>query len=793
MFPTISFRGIRKSIDSDDDEENNSKQFNVIENSKNNDSNNPIQTLYPLNFLPQKDLVSGTQINEDESSSFISTINQLLYSNKDIDNSDQKKIYYDDNVQTNSLEYLKQEEISIYQQIQNNNSFVIVENQREKISLSLIVINKLFDLYNKNLYSKLPKIIFLVCDVTVIENLTNEIKLYSKLRISSLKGKNSKKSQHTYKEFQSIFTTSDIFVANPDVFYKLLTIGYIKITDISLIIFDDCHNCTANHTYNLIMTDFYFYYLLELNLQKSQLPHILGFTTVKKNEPKMSGVTLQKLIELSENLDSQVIIDPNIINSSNENLNYLQCNNEEELIEIKAHTCNNHFENLFQILNDLIFKPIIKISVNDDTLSTNNIDKERIEKEYLQLIKERFYSKNYSMYMKFSIDNHVLLPLLQCVNIFRIFERLQQHIFTIIENLNFYSLVRLFELYSEIYSQKQNYNFSSEHIIITEIQKELGNLQSHYITPLCAIFNNCFNKLRIILYNQFDFVSDKLNQLLIRIIEYYNNNVDNNKLIIFVNDYIVAHFLEEPIKIILSNINPNYNSLSIPSIKHTPLESISNITLNETTQFKIEQANVLITVPSCEENITNFIYGLVIVYNELESNQNYIQIKERIKTQNSKFLVFIESKKEIMQKNKELIWVNEYFKKLFGNNIVKDLRREDYMKTKRKKDYYYIPYTQAKLSLRNIAFVYNEIIQGLNNKNKKVELNKQFEKRTNEIKQMEFKCIAIYSFSELQEEKLNLESAWYNNKVSAENEIYLLFTKHLHINKMIDDHFKLIV
>ena len=517
----------------------------------------------------------------------------------------------------------------------------------------------------------------------------------------------------------------------------------------------------------------------------------MGFTALNKYEQKMNGITLQKLIELSENLDSQVIVDPNIINNSNENnLNY---NTEKEFIEIKSHTSNSNFENLFQILNELIFKPIIKICVNDDVLSNNNIDKELIEKEYLQLIKDRFYSKNYSSYLKYSINNQVLLPLLQCITIFRIFESLQQHIFIIIENLNFYSLVRLFELYKEIYSPKQNINFYSDHIITTEIQEDLELLQPNHITSLYTIFNNCFNKLQMFFYNQFDFVSDKLNQLIIKIIEYYNNNVEKNKLLIFVNDCIIAYFLEEPIKILLTNINPNYNSLSIRSIKHTPKESILNNTLNEAKQLKIEQANVIITIPSCEENIINFDYGLVIIYNDLDSNNNYIQIKERTKTTNSKFIVFTDSKEENIQKNKKSNFAYEHLKKIFENNIVKDLRRENYMKTKRKKDYYYVPYTQAKLSLRNITCVYNEIIQGLNNKNKKVEINKQFEKRTNNIKQMEFKCIAIYSFSELQEEKLNLESAWYNNKVSAENEIYLLFTKYLHINNIIDDHFKLTI
>lgn len=791
MFPKILLRGIRKENDSDDDEENNPKKFNIIENTKNNDPNTPIQTLSPLNSILQKDIISVSQINESEPSSFISTVNELLYSNEDIDNSNQKKIYYDDNIQANSLESSKQEEIYIYQQIQNNNSIVIVENQREKVSLSLMLINKLFDLYDKKLYSKLPKIIFLLCDLTVIDTLINEIKLYSKLRVSPLNGKNSKNSKNAYKEFQNIFTNSDIFFINPDVFYKLLTIGFIKITDISLIIFDDCHNCFANHTYNLIMIDFYFYYLFEHNLKKNQLPHILGLTTLNKYEQKMNGISLQKLIELSENLDSQVIVNPNIIDNNNENI--LNCNTEKEFIEIKSHTSNNNFDNLFQILNELIFKPIIKICVNDDALTNNNIDKELIEKEYLQLIKDRFYSKNYSSYLKYSINNQVLLPLLQCIDIFRIFERLQQRLFIIIENLNFYSLVRLFELYNEIYSPKQNINFYFDHIITTEIQKDLEHLQPNHITSLYAIFNNCFNKLQMFFYNQFDFVSDKLNQLIIKIIEHYNNNIENNKILILVNDCIIAHFLEEPIKIILANINPNYNSLSMRSIKHTSTESILNNTLNEKEQLKIEQENVIITVPSCEENIINFDYGLVITYNELDSNNNYIQIEERIKKTNSKFIVFTDSKPENIQKSKQPIFVHEHLKKIFENNIVKDLRRENYMKIKRKQDYYYVPYTQAKLSLRNISFVYNEIIQGLNNKNKKVEINKQFEERTNSIKQMEFKCIAIYSCSELQKEKLNLESAWYNNKVSAENEIHLLFTKYLHINNMIDDHFKLII
>ena len=82
MFPKMLFRGIRKSIDSNDDEnnvpitENNSNKFNVIEDSKNNGSDGSIQTLYSLNYFPQTDIVNYTNINKSASSFFYSSIKQ---------------------------------------------------------------------------------------------------------------------------------------------------------------------------------------------------------------------------------------------------------------------------------------------------------------------------------------------------------------------------------------------------------------------------------------------------------------------------------------------------------------------------------------------------------------------------------------------------------------------------------------------------------------------------------------------------------------------------------------------
>ena len=52
----------------------------------------------------------------------------------------------------------------------------------------------------------------------------------------------------------------NIFVAIPTILYKLLSKGFLKISEINMIIFDECHHANADHPYNKIMNEFYFFY-----------------------------------------------------------------------------------------------------------------------------------------------------------------------------------------------------------------------------------------------------------------------------------------------------------------------------------------------------------------------------------------------------------------------------------------------------------------------------------------------------------------------------------------------------
>ena len=51
----------------------------------------------------------------------------------------------------------------------------------------------------------------------------------------------------------------DVLVVMAKKFYDLLMHGFIKISSIDLLIFDECHHTDQEHLYNLIMKDFFFH------------------------------------------------------------------------------------------------------------------------------------------------------------------------------------------------------------------------------------------------------------------------------------------------------------------------------------------------------------------------------------------------------------------------------------------------------------------------------------------------------------------------------------------------------
>lgn len=80
--------------------------------------------------------------------------------------------------------------------------------------------------------------------------------------------KNEDQTQTKRKRIQSMMTSRKQFLTEmkkatitamiSQMFLNCLRRGYIKITDYSFIVFDECHHCAGDHPYAGIMKEFYF-------------------------------------------------------------------------------------------------------------------------------------------------------------------------------------------------------------------------------------------------------------------------------------------------------------------------------------------------------------------------------------------------------------------------------------------------------------------------------------------------------------------------------------------------------
>ena len=227
----------------------------------------------------------------------------------------------------------------------------------------------------KNAVDKdMNKICFLVIDSKKIDKLLYKLNesfgKYKKVMI--LQGGKGKKMKNDYNKFIEFIKATDIFIAIPDVFYKLLSIGFIKIYQFSILFIDECHLSEGNHPYNMIMQEFYYYYyyrnlVLKINYIYS-LPKIIGFTSspffdkrIINNDNKCK----QFLINISENLDCQMIMslknnDNNLYNSFNENNTYID---NIEYIQVESYLKEkNNYEIIYKILNHYFLEKMLKLS-----------------------------------------------------------------------------------------------------------------------------------------------------------------------------------------------------------------------------------------------------------------------------------------------------------------------------------------------------------------------------------------------------------------------------------------------
>ena len=679
-----------------------------------------------------------------------------------------------------------------------NNSIIISQNNS--------FIN---DIANSSIYFKLSqnkKICYLAPDTKSAQEIYERYKNNINIKTILLqKGKN-KKNKNDLQSFSEQLKQNNLFIILPNILYKLLSIGFVKFSDFGLVIFEDCHLCDANNTYNLIMQEFYFYYFKfpSNKINPNTLPNVLGITpTPFKDKPNIKNEQkgLEILKNISENLNCQIVVDPSIFDVDN--------NLKEENYDIIPVKSIFEQKNKIDVINMLLmkyfFQPMVDfcledyLKLNGDKKELNQFNLKDIKKKYLSVIKEKFSTEIFEEYNNIETSERTLHFLSQNSIMFKAFEDMQKMLINIIQNGDMDEFYYFFDKCKELY--QNNLKITND-----MYQKKLYKKLIYLFAINKKVFENLKNK-------KMEYKTERLNKFMIKLNEIFTYN-KNPKTLIIVNNRKMVNILYN----VLNRNSPeniNYrNKVQFLVGSNNKKEDNSNLTLstritmNEINERKKEynenKINILICTIPALEYLTKEKCEHILVFSDMTQIKNdFEKIKEKVKNSKANLHIFsLESKinninmilgnanssdknnknefaqlqKYFLDKNKKIKNPNNYINK----NYIEEKHLE-------KNFYYYIANTEAKMSLKNCMLLFNEINNLYISKNIKINVKKNIQEINKESK---FVCQCEFQWGN---KSAKCTSNVYNDKQSAENECFLRYIIFLHKNKLIDDHFRILM
>lgn len=636
----------------------------------------------------------------------------------------------------------------IYEKALNQNSIIYAETGRGKtfISIMLMAHHLGIDIKKKEENPKIDKnkkIIFFVCNTSLINQQKNHIKEILNVEVGTIQGKKDTKSKSDYEAFLNKWNSFNIFVAIPEIVYKFLSCGFINIFQITMLVFDECHNTTADHPYNKIMNEFYFFYKKEKKVDESKykFPIIYGLTASPLKTRIGGNSNIQAatdaLIKLCENLDCVAVIDPDMIYVGEEEKE--KDKNKNVYVEIKTHDKSEGYKDVVNELK-ILFKQISALAFSLFPKKYKNNNMKEYLKPYLIYVMKKFIQVDLVNYNNICQENINLYNLKSENKLLYIFEELQRHIFLILENLGLDSLIIYFEkviqLYDKAYQKKlekeeEENESSDDSTNVTKLKESedsdtddeeelLLNLDAEIILKLKGFIQSTNDNLQLKKNEgKLNYISDRLTKL-------YNTleELDKSKIIIFIANRIIAHILQPTLSRYLNKNFPNKKCEEVIGVnKRTKKRSLTltpSITLNKLNQiikeFNEDKFDILIGTSAIEEGLDIQSCNSVISLVEIQTPKSYIQMRGRARKTNSKFYIFSYSQEETKSKVKNFLEIGAKMKELFDNGIIKDFKRKNFIQDKKDFIYYiFIELTHAKLTLNNASVFFNEIKQQMEN------------------------------------------------------------------------------
>ena len=712
-------------------------------------------------------------------------------------------------------------QLKIYNEAKDRNSIIFMETGKGKTFLSIMLMSRVLGIdivENPNIdiskIDKSKKIIFLICDTALVKQQSEAINKILGIEVGILQGKKQKKSKNDYIEFRKLWESKNIFVAIHNVIYKLLSCGFLRFSEISMLIFDECHHADSSHPYNDIMNEFYFFYKKKNN--NTQLPLILGLTASPLKTSIKSDIQLsayKAFITLSENLDSEIVIDQDekVLNLELKNENDVeQFLEKERFIQVLEDYDCKEYKIILLILKKYLFqnlnKFVIEFLKKNEELKDILKDFNNFETEYNSFIEEKFKCDNLLTYNDVINRYMKLYELKNYSSVLRVSEKIQRQIFLILHNLDLTCLINYFNRLKNYFLNLIIKKSNEKNIVVEEkdiIPEEIKDLKIVELKQLLSIFGKTNEKLNEMLEKNIDFRCNRVKQMLNELEKIYNEN-SKSKIIIFVENRIVAYYLEGIVtKFLIEKYNNQYKCttvIGVNKIKNengtlfNPSNSIKDLN-DKINAFNKGEFNILIGTNAVEEGLDIQSCNIVMVFTELRTPKSYVQMKGRARKENSKFLVFSCIPENTKKNIQYFITLNIIMKKIFDDGIRKDFRRKNFIQEKNIDLCYFIESSQAKITSHNCSLFYNEMIQILNNNNLNTKCEIKVDKIKSKVGPNEFDFIGkikINSAIEGLNKLNNIKTKPRPSKSAAENECKFYFVVTLIKLKKFDDHIKFV-
>ncbi|CAF1391339.1 unnamed protein product [Didymodactylos carnosus] len=503
-----------------------------------------------------------------------------------------------------------------------------------KTYISVMLIKELSASTNLKLCDDGKRTIFLVKQVTLVHQQGDYISMHTGMSVGKYYGELDIELWDKSK-WDNEFETHQVLVMTSQIFLDILTHTYVSLSQVNLLIFDECHHATGADSYAVIMNEHY-------DNTSGNMPRILGLTasiTSRKIKAHKLEKEMQQLeLTLKSRIESGSSREESRRHGTSAVVKYIPC------IPYKLN-CNDSVKMSFEILN----KISLEIEKHHSEYRSKRDEQENQLSEVMLFTDYRHtnminYNEQSACYMQICQSQSITVP------------KLKRHIDNIKHMGNDLGLMGLYlaclhlktYLKDDLNNQFSPMNFNKSQELFMNVYNKIELMTDTILYKLIEENSTNYHLL----------YSEKVCLLLEQIVEQYALTLSFEtydcshspmKCIIFVERICTAILLSELLENMCQIRYPEYKSIKSTHIAGTKSFGIKD-PMNAKRQrqiindFRSGTINCLIATAVVEEGLDIPQCNLVFRFNKPNNFCSYMQSKGRARAkQNASFIILMSS------------------------------------------------------------------------------------------------------------------------------------------------------